>query len=267
MKKPGLCREAWAFLFSGAGVRSCGMRAACCALGLLWAAIAAAETLYRLPWGDGGSFMFTQAPGGRVTTHITKAMLHAVDIAMPVGVPIVAARGGVVDGLEDRQGAHPDEEPLTYEGNFVRVRHADGTAATYAHLAHRGIAVAVGDKVDAGQLIGYSGASGDVQQAHLHFAVTRRVRNSAGWQEEVSVPVTFYVGAPPTVFAPRAGQQVTANYSGAADAPRAPSEARLVPWKRPTLHPGEETGAWVRLALWLAAGIVAFAAYWKFTRE
>jgi hypothetical protein len=63
-----------------------------------------------------------------------------------------------------------------------------------------------------------------------------------------------------TCFAARAGQQVTANYSGAAEAQRAPSEARLVPWKRPILHPDEETGAWVRLGLWLGAGIVAFAA-------
>jgi murein DD-endopeptidase MepM/ murein hydrolase activator NlpD len=239
---------------------------ACLALGIAWAASASAETPYRLPWADGRSFMFTQAPGGRISTHVATAMLHAIDIAMPVGVPIVAARSGIVEALEDHHGASAEDEALTYEGNFVRVRHADGTAATYAHLAHRGITVAVDDKVDAGQLLGYSGASGDVQQPHLHFALTRRIRNSAGWEEDISLPVTFYVGAPPTLFAPRAGQQVSAEYARAAEPPRAPSEGRLLPLKRPALQPGEEAGAWLRLALWLASGAVAFAAYWKFSR-
>ena len=242
------------------------MRLVCLAFGLLWTVWAAAETLYRLPWPDGRSFMFTQAPGGRITTHVANAMRHAVDIAMPAGVPIVAARSGVVEALEDHHGASPEVEPLTYEGNFVRVRHADGTAATYAHLAYRALAVTAGDPVDAGQLLGYSGASGDVQQPHLHFAVTRRISNSAGWDEDISVPVTFYVGVPPTLFAARAGQQVRAEYSRPAEPPRAPSEERLLPWKRRALQPGEEAGAWLQLVLWLASGVVAFAAYWKFTR-
>src|SRR5687767_7829872 len=173
------------------------MRAACLAIALAWAASAGAEILYRLPWADGLSFMFTQVPGGRITTHFTKAMLHAIDVAMPEGVPIVAARAGVVEALEARHGAAPDEEPLTYEGNFVRVRHVDGSAAIYAHLRHSGVAVVVGERVETGQLLGYSGATGDVERPHLHFVVIRTQKNSSGWQEVVSVPVKFYVGAPP----------------------------------------------------------------------
>ena len=105
------------------------MRIACVAIGLLWCASAGAEPLYRLPWGDGHSFMFTHVPGGRITTHFTKATLHAVDISMPVGVPVLAARAGVVQALEGQHGATAEEEPLSYEGNFVRVLHDDGTAA------------------------------------------------------------------------------------------------------------------------------------------
>ena len=80
------------------------MRTACLAIGLVWASCAGAEVLYRLPWADGLSFMFTQAPDGRITTHFTKAMLHAVDIAMPEGTSIVAARAGVVEAVEARHG-------------------------------------------------------------------------------------------------------------------------------------------------------------------
>jgi murein DD-endopeptidase MepM/ murein hydrolase activator NlpD len=243
------------------------MRAACLAIALAWAASAGAEILYRLPWADGLSFMFTQVPGGRITSHFTRATAYAVDIAMPPGVPIVAARDGVVDAADARQGASVEEEPLTYEGNFVRVRHADGTAATYAHLRHAGVAVAVGDAVKAGQLLGYSGATGDVLEPHLHFAVLRTERNSAGWKEEISVPVKFYVGTPPLAFSPRAALRVTANYSGPAEPPRAPSESSLFPWKRPTLEPADLPGAWGLLALWLACGVAALAWFWRFAQK
>jgi murein DD-endopeptidase MepM/ murein hydrolase activator NlpD len=242
------------------------MRVACVAIGFLWAASTGAEVLYRLPWVDGLSFMFTQVPGGRITTHFTKATQNAVDIAMPEGTPIVAARGGVVEAVEARYGASPEEEPLTYEGNFVRVRHADGTAASYAHLRYRGVAVAVGETVVAGQMLGHSGATGDVEDSHLHFAVTRTQTNSSGWREDVSVPVKFYIGVPSIAFAPRAALRVTANYSGIAEAPRAPSEQRLFPWKRPTLEPGEEANAWRLLALWLACGVAAMGWFWKFAK-
>ena len=242
------------------------MKVAYVAIGLVWAATAGAETLYRLPWADGLSFVFTQVPGGRITSHFTKATLYAVDIAMPEGVPIVAARGGTVEAVEARYGASPDEEPLTYEGNFVRVRHADGTAASYAHLQYRGVAVNVGETVEAGRLLGYSGGSGDVEKPHLHFSVTRTEKNSAGWREEVSLPVRFYIGAPPVAFSPQAQLNVTAHYSGAAEAPRAPSESRLFAWKRPALEPGEEAGAWGLLALWLVSGVAALACFWRFSR-
>jgi murein DD-endopeptidase MepM/ murein hydrolase activator NlpD len=243
------------------------MRVAYVAIGLIWAAAAGAETLYRLPWPDGLSFMFTQVSDGRITSHFTKATLHAVDIAMPEGVPVLAAREGVVEALQAQHGASPEDEPITYEGNFVRVRHADGTAAIYAHLKHGGVAVAVGEAVAAGHLLGHSGATGDVGGPQLHFAVTRMEKNSSGWQEEVSVPVKFYIGVPPVAFSPRAALRATANYSGIADAPRLASETPLFPWKRPALEPGEEVRAWGLLALWLACGIAGLAWFWKFTQE
>lgn len=243
------------------------MRVACLAIGLIWAASSAAEVLYRLPWPDGLSFMFTQVTGGRITSHFTKATLHAVDIAMPEGVPVLAARAGVVEAIETHHGASPEEDPLSYEGNFVRVHHADDTAATYAHLRYLGVAVAVGDSVAPGQLLGYSGFTGDVLEPHLHFVVTRVQKDSSGWREDVSVPVKFYVGVPAVAFLPRAALRVTANYSGAAEAPRTPREARpLSPWRRPALDPGEELRAWCLVALWFACGVAGLVWFWRFSR-
>jgi len=242
------------------------MRVACLAIGLLWAASSAAEVLYRLPWPEGLSFMFSQASDGRINSHFTKATLHAVDIAMPEGVAVLAARAGIVEATEMRHAATPEEEPLSYEGNFVRVRHADGSAAIYAHLKHHGVVVAPGEAVAPGQLLGYSGASGDVLEPQLHFAVVN-VRTDAGSQEDVSVPVKFYVGVPPIAFFPRAALRVTANYSSAAEAPRTPRESQpLAPWKRPALEPGEEWRAWCLAALWLACGIAGMVWLWRFAK-
>ncbi len=241
------------------------MRVVWVTIGLIWVAAAGAEVLYRLPWAEGSSFMFTQVHGGRITTHFTTATLHAVDIAMPQGAAVLAARAGTVEALQADHGASEDEAPLTYEGNFVRVRHADGTAATYAHLKYQGVTVAVGEAVGAGQLLGYSGASGDVLEPHLHFVVTRVHENSSGWREEVSIPVKFYVGAPPLAFAPRAALIATADYSPRAAAPRTPSEGgSLAPWKPPATDPVAEAGAWGLLALWLAAAVAGLAWFWRF---
>lgn len=243
------------------------MRLACLAIGLLWAASAGAEELYRLPWPEGLSFMFTQVPGGRITSHFTKATLHAVDIAMPEGIPVLAARAGVVEAMETHHGASPEEDPLSYEGNFVRVRHADGTSAIYAHLQHHRVALVVGEAVGAGQLLGYSGATGDVLDPQLHFAVIRAQTDSSGVREDVSTPVKFYVGVPPVAFPPRAALRVTANYSRAAEVPRTPSEGQpFSPWKRSALGPGEEAGAWGLLAAWLACAVAGLAWFWKFSR-
>jgi murein DD-endopeptidase MepM/ murein hydrolase activator NlpD len=243
------------------------MRRPCLVLLLLCASTAEAEVLYRLPWPEGLSFTFTQVADGRITSHFTKATFHAVDIAMPVGVPVLAARAGVVEALEEEHGEHAEDEPSSYEGNFVRIRHDDGTAAIYAHLAPHSLALKRGEAVQAGQLVGRSGASGDVVEPHLHFAVVRRQKNAAGWTEETSVPVTFYVGVPAVAFPPRSAVTASANYSGPARAPRAPSEWQpLVAWKPSPLGPWEAARAWCLLAAWVAAGIAGMAWFWKFSR-
>ena len=220
-----------------------------------------AEVLYRVPWAEGLSFTISQAPGDVVTTHIAARNREAVDFGMPEGTSVHAARAGVVVATEARFGASKDEEPATYEGNFVRVRHEDGTIATYAHLKNRGVVVATGKRVEAGALLGYSGATGDTSGPQLHFGVSR-LENGY----EVSVPVRFTIGAPPVVFEPRRSIVITANYSGPADFPRAVSDYRFGLWKRPELPPEEMPKVWLTLAglgVALVAGIVW---YWKFSR-
>ena len=54
-------------------------------------------------------------------------------------------------------------------GNWVRLRHEDGTITVYGHMET--IDVAVGDKVHAGQKIAGMGSRGFSTGSHLHFEV------------------------------------------------------------------------------------------------
>lgn len=198
------------------------------------------------------------------SAHIAARNRDAVDFEMPEGTPVVAARRGVVAGTESRFGASRDEEPVTHDGNFVLVRHADGTLATYAHLRHRGVAVARGDPVEEGGFLGYSGATGEAPRPQLHFGVSR-LEGEAGARYEVSVPVRFYIGSPPLAFAPRPWLVVTANYSSPAETPRTESE-RLA-WQSPSLPPEEMPKAWLTLAALALALVGGIAWYWRFSRD
>jgi murein DD-endopeptidase MepM/ murein hydrolase activator NlpD len=168
--------------------------------------------LYRVPWLDGRTFIIGQAPGGRMVTHTSPASRNAVDIPMPEGTPILAARAGVVFLTVAENDAGGTDEAYRSKANVVRILHADGTVGNYVHLMHGGVAVTNGERVEAGKLIGYAGNTGMSSGPHLHFAVTRVVREGDELSE-VSEPFRFYVGSPPLLFTPQFGLAVKADYS------------------------------------------------------
>lgn len=178
-----------------------------------------ADALYRLPYRDGQAFHIGQAPGGGpVSTHTSAESQYAVDIGMPEGTPVVAARDGVVIFTEERQvygGRSPD---LIGKANEVRIQHVDGTIAVYAHLAHRGVFVRPGQIVTAGTPIGLAGSTGYSSGPHLHFVVQTVARTGNGLAM-VSLPFRFYVGKPPAIFSPRYGMRAVAQYSAPAPVP------------------------------------------------
>lgn len=85
--------------------------------------------------------------------------------------PVYAAEDGTVDQTQDWDG-HTRTGMQSY-GNMVRIKHAPYKGKTlqtrYAHLSS--YCVKVGQKVKEGELIGYSGVTGNVFGAHLHFEV------------------------------------------------------------------------------------------------
>jgi murein DD-endopeptidase MepM/ murein hydrolase activator NlpD len=82
-----------------------------------------------------------------------------VDLAIPVGQDVPAARAGQVAFAGEMSGY----------GLTVLVDHGGGTSTRYAHLSE--LEVQAGDQVAAGQTIAKSGATGRVTGPHLHFEV------------------------------------------------------------------------------------------------
>jgi murein DD-endopeptidase MepM/ murein hydrolase activator NlpD len=122
---------------------------------------------YPFPW-VGGPFRVSQGANGTFSHNGPKGR-YAIDIAMPEGTPIIAARAGTVVKVENNQsagGAQPS-------GNFVRVLHADGTMGVYLHLMQGSVAVREGDRVNVGTPLGQSGNTGHSTGPHLHFVVQR----------------------------------------------------------------------------------------------
>ena len=82
-----------------------------------------------------------------------------LDVAVPVGTPLVAAAAGRVTLAED----------LYFTGHTMLIEHGHGVTTLYAHMSR--LDLGVGDSVARGQVIGASGATGRVTGPHLHLGL------------------------------------------------------------------------------------------------
>lgn len=143
------------------------------------------RTRYVLPYAPGKAVRILQGANGPVTHFGDGAF--AWDFDLPEGTPVRAAREGTVVDVHDTETEHGDSEAFADKANFVAVLHADGTVGWYLHLQPKGVRVALGEHVAAGQLLGLSGNTGRSQGPHLHFEVYYRIDA----RRRQTVPVHF----------------------------------------------------------------------------
>lgn len=127
---------------------------------------------YRVPFAAAAAFRVAQAYPQAIT-HNTPDSRYAVDIRMPVGTDIYAARGGIVFEVASSNFRGGLDPANAASANLVRILHDDGTFAVYAHLNWNTIRVELGDVVKRGEYIADSGNTGFTSGPHLHFAVQR----------------------------------------------------------------------------------------------
>lgn len=130
--------------------------------------------IYQIPF-EGKARRVSQASNG--ATHKGKSA-HALDFSMPRKTRIIAARAGVVVRAIEKHVELSKEEKKELkskgkqpQANIVTIRHEDGSRAIYAHLLEKGVEVKPGQKVEAGDFLGYSGNTGKSSGPHLHFCV------------------------------------------------------------------------------------------------
>lgn len=95
----------------------------------------------------------------------TSGSHNGMDFGVPIGTEIKAMSSGVVAGTGDTD---VECRKVSF-GRWILIKFNNGLAATYGHLSV--ISVKAGDKVDAGQVIGYSGNTGYSTGPHLHLSV------------------------------------------------------------------------------------------------
>lgn len=103
---------------------------------------------------------------------------HGVDLSAARGDPVVAASAGVVVISECSATLHGEPYGCDQDGSpevrgcgwYVKILHAHRRATLYCHFSEQP-AVAVGDPVTTGQLVGYVGSTGNSSEPHLHFEV------------------------------------------------------------------------------------------------
>lgn len=121
--------------------------------------ISALATALDLTWPVAGPHRISSGWGHRHHPVLKKRKFHnGIDLAVPIGTPILAAQAGKVRVGED-----------AVSGRFIVINHGHGVKTSYCHLSEA--LVADGTTVEPGQHIADSGNTGRSTGPHLHFVV------------------------------------------------------------------------------------------------
>lgn len=87
---------------------------------------------------------------------------NGVDLAAPLGTPIIASADGevIISRSSGWNGGY---------GSYIVIRHSNGTQTLYAHNSAN--TVSVGDSVSQGDVIGAVGKTGKATGYHVHFEI------------------------------------------------------------------------------------------------
>jgi murein DD-endopeptidase MepM/ murein hydrolase activator NlpD len=120
----------------------------------------------------GTSFLRSPIPFGRVTSGFSYRRKHpitkvtrphlGIDLAAPIGTPVLAASDGKVIYLGRKGGF----------GKTIILKHAGGYQTHYGHLSRYGKHLRVGSRINQKDIIGYVGSTGLSTGPHLDYRIS-----------------------------------------------------------------------------------------------
>ncbi len=159
------------------------------------------DEAFELPWSIGDSYKTGQSFNGSLSHQGSEG--YAVDFPMPEGTPVHAARRGLVVLVTEHYTEGGWRQELRDKGNQITIAHQDGTLSRYLHLRPQGALVELGQWVESGDLIGFSGNVGYTNGPHLHFDVSRPGRDL------VTQTIPFKLRVDGAAITPTEGQTYT----------------------------------------------------------
>lgn len=156
------------------------------------------STLFGSPGVATGNFVNPFNPNDVTTTYMDQGNAASfpkynngnchggVDISVAQGTPIFALDGGVVKQVGDYStncyNQSVCDSGWNSYGIYVLIDHGNGYQTVYAHLNQR--LVNVGDKVSKGEMIGYSGNTGNSSGPHIHVELRDLSKYSSATRDE-----------------------------------------------------------------------------------
>lgn len=150
--------------------------------------IATSET-FAIDWTRVENGRMFQGDGTRNEQHFA----FGADLLAVAAGTVIATR----DGMPEEAPFKPVlavKAPEDYGGNHVIIEIAPEVFAVYAHVQTGSVAVKVGDRVKAGDVVGRLGNSGNTTAPHLHFAILDQPNFFAGRSLPFAIDAFTYAG-------------------------------------------------------------------------
>jgi len=129
---------------------------------------------------DETGFLCTQGECGHLT-HFFSGNLHAIDFRCPIGTPLLAVGNGIVVGSSTSNALTGIAVTNLFRWNSILLQidttDDDPLFVEYVHI--QSSIVKIGQRVQLGDVIGYSGSVGFSPEPHLHFAAYRSAKPDA----------------------------------------------------------------------------------------
>ena len=144
-----------------------------------------------LPFAKGRKYKLMQGYNGAYS-HSDADSKYALDFKMEIGEKVLAVYDGIIIGVLDKYSDGAPDKKLLDFANYILIYHEQlGTFSKYVHIKYKGATVKNGDKIEQGDVIGFSGNVGYSTEPHLHFCYYKPDPTNSIEEGLIAIPSFF----------------------------------------------------------------------------